>query len=196
MGITFVVEDGTGLLTANSYAAVADADAYHTDRGNDAWTAGVTSNKETALVRATMYLDKKYSGRWVGYPALRRLQGLQWPRVGAYIYTPVYSVAIGHYGTGHYGPVYGNFGYDYLPINQIPKEVIQATCEAALRELVAPGSLMPDVTYGSIKRQSAGDTSQEWNAAKYPVFRTIGLILSPLLLAGGANGMFALAQRG
>ncbi|AEP08893.1 DnaT-like ssDNA-binding protein [Micavibrio aeruginosavorus] len=76
--MAFVVEDGTGLPDANSYASVAEADAYHTDRGNAAWT-GSNSVKQAALVRATDYVEQAYAGRWKGC-ALTEEQALSFPR--------------------------------------------------------------------------------------------------------------------
>jgi hypothetical protein len=75
----FVVEDGTGTNPlANSYVSLAEANAYHTDRNNAAWT-GTDAVKEAALVRATDYLDQTYAGRWKGEP-LTDTQALAWPR--------------------------------------------------------------------------------------------------------------------
>jgi hypothetical protein len=61
-----VVEDGTGLVNANSYASVADADAYFTDRGNTAWGLATSDDKSSALINATDYIDTTNAGKWVG----------------------------------------------------------------------------------------------------------------------------------
>lgn len=55
--MTFVVEDGTGLATANSYESTANADQYHVDRGNSDWSDVTLTKRETALVQATDYID-------------------------------------------------------------------------------------------------------------------------------------------
>lgn len=57
--MAFVPEDGTGLANANSYCTVAFADSYFADRGNVAW-AGATPDKQTALVRATDYVETRF----------------------------------------------------------------------------------------------------------------------------------------
>ncbi|HSW46500.1 MAG TPA: DnaT-like ssDNA-binding protein [Phycisphaerae bacterium] len=77
-----VVEDGTGLATANSYASVVAADTYHTavTRSTD-WSLAALSVKENALIVATQYLDIEYEGRWRGRKA-SSTQALSWPRVG------------------------------------------------------------------------------------------------------------------
>lgn len=80
----FVVEDGTGLSTANSYCSVATANAYHTSYGSPAtWTAATTAQKEEALRIATQALDLRYGLRWSGYRQTAE-QGLDWPRDYAY----------------------------------------------------------------------------------------------------------------
>lgn len=62
--MTIVVEDGTGRLDSESYASVADADAYWTKMGSDIdrsyWQALSVSQKEVALRRATQYIDTRF----------------------------------------------------------------------------------------------------------------------------------------
>jgi len=73
----FIVEDGTGLPDANSYVSVAEADAFHADRNNAAWT-GADAVKQAALVKATDYVSQKYDTRWKDMPDTDE-QGLYWP---------------------------------------------------------------------------------------------------------------------
>lgn len=75
--MAFLVEDGTGLASSNSYASVADADAYHEDRFNDAWVAASTAEKQVALIKATDYIDSRFS-----FVSTRETdtQALEWPR--------------------------------------------------------------------------------------------------------------------
>lgn len=116
-----------GDLTANSYASLAEAATYHSARGNATWT-GSDTLKEAALIRATQWIDGRYGDLWPGIRWKLRGQALDWPRVEAY---------------DRDGTV---LDYDTIPV-----EVLNATCEAALRELVTPGSLSPDVTPGTAK---------------------------------------------
>jgi hypothetical protein len=81
--MAIVVEDGTGLSNAESYGSVADADTYHTARGNTVWTDATTPNKETALVRATDYIDRRFGDRFLGTRETSG-QALAWPRVDAW----------------------------------------------------------------------------------------------------------------
>ena len=78
MALTLVKEDGTGKVDANSYAAVADGDAYF--EGHlyaTAWTAATSGTKAAALVMATRLVDSQF--QFNGYRA-HETQALQWPR--------------------------------------------------------------------------------------------------------------------
>lgn len=75
---TLIVETGAGLPDANSYATVAEADAYHELRENDAWGAATDAAKAGALVRATDYLDAFYHAP--NCPLLAT-QARQWPTI-------------------------------------------------------------------------------------------------------------------
>lgn len=87
MALTFVVEDGTGLSTATSYASVEAADAYMervVDTYRSAWLDADTFAKRQALVWATGLLDQ-----WVYFPGtkwgtnrVKINQALQFPRYG------------------------------------------------------------------------------------------------------------------
>jgi hypothetical protein len=79
MPITLVVEDGTGLSTANSYASAAQCDAYHAGHlYSDQWDAA-TVLRNPALVMATRLIDSEF--RFHGRKA-SSTQALQWPRCG------------------------------------------------------------------------------------------------------------------
>ena len=77
---TIVVETGSASATANSYASIADGDAYHaTHLYASAWHQVGNAQKEKALIWATRLLDEQVS--WDGHK-LERDQALQWPRNG------------------------------------------------------------------------------------------------------------------
>lgn len=116
-----------GSINADSYASLVQAAAYHTARGNSTWT-GTDALKEEALIRATQWLDGRYGPRWPGIRWKLRLQALDWPRVDAY-----------------------DRDGSILDGDDVPVEVINATCEAALRELITPNGLSPDVTPANAK---------------------------------------------
>lgn len=75
-----VVETGSGSSSANSYASVADGDAYHAMHlYATAWTQATDANKEKALIWSTRLLDEQMV--WTGHK-LEDSQALQWPRNG------------------------------------------------------------------------------------------------------------------
>lgn len=82
--MAFTVEDGTIVAGANAYVTVAYADDYHTERGNSLWT-GSDTVKQQAIVRATDYIDGRYSSRFIGY-ITDATQALCWPRTDAASY--------------------------------------------------------------------------------------------------------------
>jgi hypothetical protein len=85
---------------------------------------------ETALRRATQYLDAKYGTMWKGYRSTKE-QALDWPRT----VTTAYSAYFGYPAS---------IGVEYFAIDEIPAQLVIAACEAAIRELASPGALMPD----------------------------------------------------
>ncbi|WP_460138214.1 DnaT-like ssDNA-binding protein [Pseudomonas sp. S2_A10] len=159
------------------YGTVAAADAYHAARANAAWT-GDDVAKQAALIRASVYIDGRYrkllaSGVWQSlFPGVKtegRGQAREWPRTGAEDYE------------GH-----------AIPSDQVPVEVEQATYEAALRELVEPGSLSPDfVAASTVKRQKVGPVEEEFSVAAgadgaasvRPVISIIDEMIAPVLVA-------------
>lgn len=78
--MTFTVEDGTGLSSSNSYLSVADADAYFDLRDRSEWT-GTNDEKETALIKATDYIDNRWGHLMLG-SVLKTDQALEFPRTG------------------------------------------------------------------------------------------------------------------
>ncbi len=156
-----------GSATADSYATLTEADTYHSDRGNTAWT-GTDALKENALRRAVDWLDFTYRTRFPGSRADDRDQNLEWPRAVAY------DVA---------GTLIAN--------TEIPIEIKRAQIEAALRELVAPGSLSPD--YNASEQLKSLDVFQVVRReyfgggenAVLPVLHIVDGILSGLIGGGG-----------
>ena len=125
--MALLVETGAIIAGANAYADTSAADPYHLDRGNSAWGAAASEQKTAALINATAYLDGKYRLRFKGNRVQPVLQPLEWPRIGV-------DVVIGVQGSAFTGHAY----YSNFPSNQIPPEIIMATCELALRALVGP----------------------------------------------------------
>ena len=132
--MTLIVEDGTGLATAESYVSVADADARHTALGNTAWT-GTDAVKESALRRATQYMLQRYRTRWTGTRTFR-VQALDWPR----------------YGVEADGYV--------VDSDIVPDDVASACADLALRALAE--DLNPDLERGVI-RDKVGPLETEYD---------------------------------
>ena len=74
-----VVENGSGLSTANAYVSRTEANTYFTDRPNAAWTAATDGAKDAAILKATAYIDATYLFKGVIRIAT---QALSWPRWG------------------------------------------------------------------------------------------------------------------
>lgn len=158
--MALVVEDGSGIDGANSYVSVSDASSYAVARGLT-FPTSPASTAEAALIRATAAIDATYRSRFPGQRVSGRDQALEWPRKYA-------------------GDAEGN------PIaeDEIPQEIINATIEAAVRELAEPNSMMPDLERGGqVKSIKAGSVAIEYggNATARTAFTLIDGILAGLL---------------
>lgn len=148
--MALVVEDGSGLESANSYASLAEANAYFLDRANAAWDAAEDEARSAALIRAASALDGVYGSRWPGFRCMD-LQSLDWPR-------------------------YEAWDRDGYPLTGLPKKVKEAACEAALIELASAGALskkadlgLSELTVGSITKKWA--TASGAGATAYPAIK-------------------------
>lgn len=131
--MTLIVEDGTGLVDAESYISVADATAYHAKRGNAGWANVIDdATRETLLIKATDYMVAAYRNRWAG-TRKTPTQALDFPR---------YNVPIQDSGL-----VYMSF----VSPNVVPNQVRFACAELALRAI--DGDLMPDLTQTVIREK-------------------------------------------
>ena len=77
--MTITVEDGTGLVAANSFASVAFADTFFADIGEATWAAAIEATKEEKLILATRYMSKRYGTRLKGLIS-SSTQGVEFPR--------------------------------------------------------------------------------------------------------------------
>jgi len=125
MALTLIKEDGTGKADANSYADVADGDAYHDGHlYATAWTGATAANKAIALVMASRLIDLQYQ-----FNGLRSVdsQAMQWPRVNCLdpdkAPVPVLTSLL--------------LADPFVPPSIIPKAVVSATCEMARELLIA-----------------------------------------------------------
>ncbi|MBX3490902.1 DnaT-like ssDNA-binding protein [Parvibaculum sp.] len=154
------------------YGTLPGALAYHAARGNTAWAAaGVTDELRTAaMTRAATALDGRYGRRFPGSRTGGRAQTLAWPRESA---------------TDAEG--------ETIPDDEVPVEIVNASYELALSELVSPGALSPTVTPGKIKTRArvegAVDVTYKDSgvSGQRPVLTIVDDILAPLLGAGSAT---------
>lgn len=165
-----------------AYIEVAEADSYHAARGNAAWADGDSEAKAAALIRASAAIDAMYAGRFPGQKTGGRLQQLAWPRE--------------NWDASY---IKDQEGFDIMP-DEIPQEICDATCEAALRELTDPGSLMPDLDRGgAVTKLVAGSVEIDYasNAPARTTFSIIDGILTGLLGNVRSGGIImARAARG
>lgn len=158
----------TPLNIAESYCSVSDADTYHSARGNSAWAALTTAQKEEALRKATQYMEGEYYGRWTG-DRVESDQSLSLPRL---------LMPIKDYGNG-------NMYYAY---DSIPTGIIRACAELALKSRTV--DLIPDV--GRAKTKTKVDVVEvEYSeySSQVTQYRAIDAMLAPYLVdgSGGAN---------
>jgi hypothetical protein len=124
MALTLVKEDGTGKVDANSYADVADGDAYHDGHlYAAAWSGATNDDKEKALVFATRLIDSQF--QFNGWRAHDE-QALQWPRERCQDPDRGLPVTILLLPSGA-----------YVDSNIVPKTVMDAACEMARELLIA-----------------------------------------------------------
>lgn len=131
--MALVVEDGTGLINAEAYISVADADTYHINyTGSSSWTTSTptTAVKERTLRRAALALDGENVLRWKGHRQSKG-QALDWPR----------------------NNVKDSSGF-FIDSNVIPEDLRRANAELALREITDSDGILPDIDEnGRIKRE-------------------------------------------
>ena len=113
----------SGDAAAESYASVAEADAYFSKRNLTAWT-GSDAAKEAALRLGTQFLDNAYRGKWVGLTAAQT-QALAWPRVDGSRNPYHYSLTF---------PIVDVNGFQ-IDSTVVPAQVKYAAMEAALLAL-------------------------------------------------------------
>ena len=108
--MAFIAEDGTGLIDSTSYVTVAYADDYFTYINyQSSWFEKATIDRERSLMNGTQFLDAQYT--FIGTKSAQT-QNLEWPRTDAI----------------------DNNGFE---ITNIPKNLKQATCEAAFKTFAA-----------------------------------------------------------
>lgn len=169
-----------GGASSDSYASIETINAYAVKHGasfpitgdDTLATEAAIAAAEAAARRATAWIDGEYGPRFIGEPASAS-QALEWPRSGAW------------------------FRGEELPDDTIPRQIIEAMCEAAIRELAKPGSMSPDLKRGGrIKAVGAGSARVEFmdGAPAETTFKTIDGKLAALLAPASGGGSIDLLR--
>lgn len=156
--MALVVEDGTGLASANSYVALADFISYAAARLHRATVAAADDATRTAaLITATQLIDTyiRFHGS-----RLTTTQALEWPRSGV-------------------------TDRDGNTITGLPQRLLDATCELAAASL-SEDRTAPDSKAG-MTRLKADSLEIEWDAARKPVKAVMPSIVTALLSGLGRS---------
>ena len=176
--MSLIVEDGTGKSDAESYINVADADTYHTNRGNTDWIELTTTKKEQLLRKATDYLVQVYRMRWKGV-RVSATQALDFPRNFMEREDYEASTINGYQMLG---------GFYYYPSDDVPVEVANSCAELALKG--NSEILSPDLTRATIREKvDVIEVEYDKSQPQYTKYRAIDNALAPYL-ATGSSGSF------
>lgn len=169
--MSLIVEDGTGLSTAESYISVADATAYFAARGDATWAALASDTvREQLLRKATDYMAGTYAGRWAGM-RVTTTQALDWPRA----WVPNRDAPSGYRSSSA-----------YYPSTSVPTAVARACAELAVR--ASADDLQPDVG-AQVKSETVGPISVVYadGARQADLYKAIDNALAPFLKFGGGQ---------
>ena len=160
MALELIVEDGSGVTGANAYL---NQEAFEAEAEISGWVLEPYEDAQivAAIIRGRRAIDRRNWIRWAG-EATYDNQVMAWPRSG----------------------VVTNAGLEY-PEDKIPQDVIDASAEAAWRELQSPGSMSPDLERGGlIASLKAGSVEIVYADGATPetVFTTINDLLGSWLL--------------
>ena len=172
--MALVIEDGSQVTGAQSYATAGQLRAYALLRG--VTLSATDSALEPFLIQAMDYLEAK-RGQYQG-TKVTSTQALQFPRAG---------VAIDGWP---------------IAIDEIPQTLIAAQCALAM-EAASGNDLMPTQLAGASgaiireKLEGLGETEFSDNAAGRlfrPLFDKAEQLLAPLYSGGGTGGTLALVR--
>lgn len=168
--MSLIVEDGTGKSDAESYISVADADTYHSNRGNTAWASLLTAVKEQSLRKATDYMGQTYRLRYKG-TRTSGTQALDFPR--QFVEREDYQ-----YATLNGAQMIG--GYFYYPADEVPNEIKYACAELALR--ASSTTLNDDLTQGVVREKvDVLEVEYDKYSSQKPRYPMIDGLIAPFL---------------
>ena len=165
--MSFIIEDGTGVAGATSYATVAQAQAYATYRGLSLPAAEADVQK--LLIKACDFLqslEDQYQGSRTDAE-----QALAWPRSGVTV-----------------------FGTLLVKDDAIPGMLVQAQCQLAFDSVA--NELLPVGSGREVLSETVGPLSVSYSASGASTVKptpTKALsILQPLMRSGGSMGLCTL----
>jgi hypothetical protein len=168
--MALVVEDGTAIAGANSYASIAEADAALADREIEAWFAASIAKKVATLIEATDYVEQ-YD--YVGEVEFAD-QELSWPRIYAY-------------------------DREGRLLAGVPAQIKRAVILLAPQALSQPLLPSTTATSGALKRKKVGPLELEYfeGSAGSATGRSFPEVTGLLrgLIRGGPGGMNGRAER-
>jgi hypothetical protein len=156
MPLTLIKEDGTGKVDANSYASVADGDAYH--EGHlyaTAWTSATADKKAAALVMATRLIDSQFQ---FGGTRANEEQALQWPRANCH------------------DPDADGWNGGTVNSETVPRGVVDATCETARALIIEDRTANPQGE--GLKFSGMGELQQSFDKSdRRPVVPRVAIAM-------------------
>ena len=169
--MALIVEDGTGLATAEAYCTVAEASTFHSNIGNVAWAALASDTiREQCLRKATQYMLQRYRPKWAGWRKTTT-QSLDWPR---------YNVPIKD------APVLYGGSTSYYDDASVPQAVKDACASLALR--AATATLFADESR-TASSETVGPISVTYDAYSGQAvrYKEIDTMLHPYMKSGGGQ---------
>lgn len=157
------------------YGDAAGFQAYWAARGGSTAAGLENEDIETALLIASEWIDRSFRAQFDGTKVGQRPQLREWPRNGAI-----------------------DIDNHYIASDAIPREIISATYEAAMRHATTPGIFFKDYSPSKYKSVSiSGALSVDYAIGSAYDFQTqfpaIAAILAPVLTGEGTGGYSGLA---
>ena len=131
-----IVEDGSGVANASSYASLGYISDYCSDMGYTSWASLGTTDQTSAVLRAMPFIESRnFKGIKVSYT-----NSLEFPREG----------------------IIDRNGYE-VPADEIPSNLMKALAEGSYLESETPGILQPNLERGGqVKFKKIDVLETEW----------------------------------
>ncbi len=134
--MALIVEDGSGVANASSYASLGYISDYCSDMGYTSWASLGTTDQTAAVLRAMPFIESRnYKGTKLAYD-----NSLEFPREG----------------------IIDRNGYE-VPPDEIPPNLMKALSEGSYLESVTAGVLQPNLERGgNVKLKKIDVLETEW----------------------------------